>query len=163
MLYIGIDPGQKGYLSYYYKELGYCPLYSKKNDLVDKLIDIYTPNNIVYIEQATAYKGQGTKSINTYLINFGKLLGVMETLNYNIKLITPRTWQKYFNIKSTIKVPKGLDKKTKNMLKYKQRKEVKEQAIKKASKIWGIEVKDNNLADSLLILKFCIDKEEKND
>lgn len=160
-LFVGIDPGKTGYISYYKdKQLGYFKISNNYLKLFYDLNEIYLPNNIVYLEKATAYKGQGTRSINTYLINFGALLGILTVMDFQIKLITPKEWQKYFGIKSTIKIKKGLDKKTRNMLRYRQRKDVKRQCLELASEVWGIQVKDHNLADSLLILKYCIDKEE---
>lgn len=165
MLFLGIDPGMHGYISYYdsdIKKVDFINLNQNKRSLIDKLKNLYVSQNIAYIERAVAYKGQGAKSINTYLTNFGKLLGYLEVLGYKYKLISPKEWQSFFNIKSSITIPKNVDKKTKSMLRYKQRKEVKQLSIKKASEIFNMEIKNNNLADSLLILKYCIEKEGKD-
>jgi len=157
--YIGIDPGKQGYIVWYDGNLYWKEIPAKFSGLYDLLHSIIYPYyTIVGVEKATAYRGQGARSINSYLIPFGALLGFLEILDCNIHLIPPRMWQCYFKIKSSIKVKKGLDKKERNKLKYRQRKELKELSIKKAQKVWGVEVKDHNLADSLLILKYVMDR-----
>ena len=159
--YVGIDPGKQGYIAWWYDgNLFWEKIPPNFNDLFDLLNTqvVRIGDTVVGVEKATAYRGQGARSINSYLIPFGALLGFLEILDCAIHLISPRMWQSYFKIKSSIKVKKGLDKKERNKLKYRQRKELKEMSIQKAQEVWGVEVKDHNLADSLLILKYMIDK-----
>jgi len=160
-LYVGIDPGKSGYISFYsttFNSLWYEKI-PTEFFLLHSLLDAERePISICGLEKATAYKGQGAKSINTYLINYGALLGFLEILDYKVHLIPPRTWQAYFNLKSSITIPKKADRKTKNKLRYQQKKELKQKSVELANKIWGLDIKDHNLADSLLILKYTIEK-----
>ena len=167
-LYVGIDPGKSGYISFYSTDLNELE-YEKLPSDFDLLYGLLAGKNQLYrticgLEKATAYKGQGAKSINTYLINFGALLGFLEILDYKVHLIPPRTWQAYFNLKSSITIPKKVDRKTKNKLRYQQKKELKQKSIELANKIWGLDIKDHNLADSLLILRYIMEIErQKNE
>jgi len=160
-LYVGIDPGKSGYISFYSastNSLLVKRIPRNKKALYAILETEKESVSICGLEKATAYKGQGARSINTYLINYGALLGFLEILDYKVHLIPPRTWQAYFNLKSSITIPKKVDRKTKNKLRYRQKKELKQKSIELANKIWGLDIKDHNLADSLLILKYTIEK-----
>ena len=154
VFYCAVDPGKHGYITFLVNnKVSYFSI-DKPIKMIYNHLNRITANykkKRVMVEKAIAYKGQGVKSIYSYLVPYGKLLGGFEILDFHIELVTPREWQKYFNLRS----PKGLSR-------YEKRKYIKNMSIEKASFEWDLEVSDHNLADALLILKYFLSKEGIN-
>jgi hypothetical protein len=53
---------------------------------------------LLVMEDVNAFPGQGVVAVGTLLEQKGILMGMGKALGYDIKLITPREWQKYFGI-----------------------------------------------------------------
>lgn len=104
MLYIGIDVGAKGALSYV-NSSGH--LYTsikfdlrKYIELFEDIKDFEKPQTlIVGVEKVNAMPNQGVKSMFSFGQRLGELEGVLQTLKIPYELIPPRVWQKSCNIK----------------------------------------------------------------
>lgn len=93
---VGIDPGKKGgvtVMSMDGQQVWTARL-GEAYELADFIDD--TKRKIVraYVEKCQAMPGQGVKSMFTYGMGFGKILGVLETLQISYDLIPPQKWQK---------------------------------------------------------------------
>jgi hypothetical protein len=93
--YMGIDPGQKGYIvvydtskRQYYKE----PLASET--LVDFLEQFAHLDCMAVIEKVGAMPGQGRTSIFTFGYNAGRVVGILEAMGIPYTHVTPQKWQK---------------------------------------------------------------------
>ena len=104
---IGIDPGLTGAMCLYnittnkVVELLNTPTYKKdKKKLLNgllisnKLEEWYKLTTKVVIESQTIIRGKdGTKSAMSTMRNFGYLLGILDSLNFEIIEVSPITWQ----------------------------------------------------------------------
>lgn len=95
---IGIDPGKAGgiaILSLDGRELKYIPM-AEGFELADFLDEFKLMHEIVrvYIEKSQSMTGNSAKSMFTYGVGFGKILGVLETLKISYDLIPPLKWQR---------------------------------------------------------------------
>lgn len=67
-----------------------------------KIINIFKERSAklkyTLIEEVQSMPGQGSVSGVTIGINFGILIGILESLNINYSVIHPKKWQKFFNI-----------------------------------------------------------------
>jgi len=102
MRVLGIDPGKFGGLAIvedgHLKYVGPMPL--TKEMVLDsvKLREIILNHNpdVVFIEKAQAMPRQGVVSMFNYGKGYGFLLGFLDALMYEVKTVTPRTWQGFF-------------------------------------------------------------------
>jgi len=102
--YIGIDPGIKGGLAIVKFEEGRIEYHTFpfNNDCISVLKNIFSlrMNRVanVNLEKVHSLHGQGVTSTFTFGIQFGMLIGVMQALDVNYKLVEPLTWQRPFNL-----------------------------------------------------------------
>ena len=94
-IYMGIDPGQKGYIvvydamsKKYYKEQ------LSSNTLVDFIEQFARRDCMAVIEQVGAMPGQGRTSIFTFGYNAGRIVGILEAMGIPYTHVTPKKWQK---------------------------------------------------------------------
>ena len=93
-IYIGIDPGQKGFLvaydtntKHYYK----CELVS--DTLIDFIEQFAKYDCIAVIEKVGAMPGQGRTSIFTFGYNAGRIVGILEAMGIPYTHVVPHKWQ----------------------------------------------------------------------
>ena len=102
---MGIDPGKKGAIV----EKGKMKIYKmpvKKNEYdykeIVRIISEERPNLII-IEKQHAMPGQGVVSMFTTGFGFGMLIGVVNALQIDYKIIMAKTWQRFYGIKGNKK------------------------------------------------------------
>lgn len=95
MLFLGIDPGQKG-AAVALRGNG-STVYLCKFDGLDplKVIEFYRPGEIisVILEQVHAMPGQGVSSMFNFGVGYGRLQGFLTGRGIAFQLVPPQTWQ----------------------------------------------------------------------
>ena len=99
MIFIGIDPGQKGGIAILSNSMNkgvLMPLYGKEIDAAAILeyINEVQGERFVCVEKAQAMPKQGVVSMFKYGKGFGKILGVLESSRISHQLVTPQAWKK---------------------------------------------------------------------
>jgi hypothetical protein len=110
MIYIGIDPGQVGGMTFIDGETGEifsCVMPLKKDKSIDGdraasiiMENISDPHSIgfkdsiIYIEDVHAIFGTSAESTFNFGFNTGFIHGVVEALGLEVKLVQPKDWQK---------------------------------------------------------------------
>lgn len=103
MIYIGIDPGQKG---------AYCVMSEdgvsvhpwNETDFIVAMRDARRQANdsgegiVAAVEKVGARPGQGTVSMFTFGKNAGKIEGVLMTLGIPYQLVPPQNWKREFSL-----------------------------------------------------------------
>jgi crossover junction endodeoxyribonuclease RuvC len=103
MIWIGIDPGQKG---------GYALIIAKE-EKIDNGVYVYpwddnefpakmrgikhladNPVMVACVEKVGAMHGQGVRSMFTFGQSYGFILGVLAALGIGVQLVPPGTWKK---------------------------------------------------------------------
>jgi hypothetical protein len=59
---------------------------------------VHFEDTLVVMEDVHTYPGQGIVSMGTFLEQKGIILGMCKALGYEVRLISPKTWQKHFGI-----------------------------------------------------------------
>lgn len=154
MLYIGIDPGAKGGISFVSEKHGNFSMpMSSIDELRDLLLSWKEDFGIkhAFIEKAQAMPLQGVCSMFSYGYHAGTLEGVFQALFIPFTLVTPKEWQKEM-FKGT-KVPK------KSLLKTAKSRalEVARRLFPKQKFIATLRCKKphDGMIDSMLIAEFC--------
>ena len=95
---VGIDPGKKG--GWAAKSLidgeivvGVMPLTGGEID-VRPLLPLFQNAKLVVLEKVHAMPGQGTKSMFTFGMGYGKLIGACQVLGTPFIQVAPTTWKK---------------------------------------------------------------------
>ncbi len=154
MLYIGIDPGAKGGISFVSEKQGEfsMPL-PQVGELRDLLISWQEDFGIkhVFIEKAQAMPLQGVCSMFSYGYHAGTLEGVFQALFIPFTLVTPKEWQKEM-FKGTKVSPKSILKATKD-----RALQVARRLFPKQKFIATLKCKKphDGMIDSILIAEFC--------
>lgn len=103
MIYIGIDPGQRGAMSIL-KDNARLPeiIPYNKEEYIDRfrLLFYEETEYICCIEQVHAIRGNGTASTWAFGQSYGWLLGVLDALCIPYQPITPQKWKKEFGLNS---------------------------------------------------------------
>ena len=106
MIYIGCDPGPKtGAICWIQSQGTVC--YTKRfmditeKDLSNKIAEIkaMSANCVCIIEKVWAFPKQGVTSAFSFGENYGLLRALMIAHNIPHKLVTPKTWQKFYGMK----------------------------------------------------------------
>ena len=151
---IGIDPGVTGGWSAWYKKKliaynSFEPVQAPVLDfntisfqsLQDFFINLdkYRDGIIFVIEKQWGRPISGSKQSFITGYNYNELLHFLSTVYgiNTVKIITPNEWMKHFW---------GKEKNTKKKL-----------SLKYACKVSGVEIKDHNIADAILIGKYGVD------
>jgi len=107
----------------------------------------------VVMEDVHAFPGQGVVAVGTLLEQKGIIIGMSKALGYDVCLVSPKTWQKQFDIVC----PKELK------AKAKRKKMLKDLSLKKAHNIfndWFDKILDKDgISDALLIGHWYLLKE----
>ena len=107
MIWIGIDPGQKG---------GYALIIAKE-EKIDNGVYVYpwddnefpakmrgikhladNPVMVACVEKVGAHPGQGVTSMFSFGQSYGFILGVLAALGIGVQLVPPGTWKKEFSL-----------------------------------------------------------------
>ena len=102
MIYIGIDPGQKGGIACINNDKVYVtamPLAGREvdgNAIYKWLIThtLYETNTIACVEKVHSMPKQGVSSSFKFGKNYGIVIGVLSALGVSIKLVTPQRWKR---------------------------------------------------------------------
>ena len=145
MYIVGIDPGKKGGIAVLKTcgELVDMRPMGEAYELAAILRSMQDKVTRCYVEKSQAMPGQGTKSMFTYGTGFGKILGVLETLQISHDLVPPQKWQK--------KMIPGAEKGTS-----------KKAALMKAKQLWpkesfvlkGCRTPHDGIVDAVLIAEY---------
>lgn len=109
MIYIGVDPGQKGALAVVYQD-GFpgpnCVMPGAARDLWD-LLDYLVPDLQdedggvrVALERVHSMPHQGVASSFTFGVGYGVVQGVLAAKGWPVELVTPQVWKKKFGLGS---------------------------------------------------------------
>ena len=103
MIYIGIDPGQKG--GYSVIENGYVRAYPWDDALfvsdmngVKSLAKIENEGIVAAVEKVGAMRGQGVTSMFSFGKSAGFIEGVLTALGIPYQLVPPATWKREFSL-----------------------------------------------------------------
>lgn len=98
MIFIGIDPGNKGGLAIIDNNNIKVQFFSI-NEYTSILKNYENREDVVcYIEQVHSMPNQGTSSMFSFGYNFGLIMGILSAYKINIREVTPQKWKKYFNL-----------------------------------------------------------------
>jgi crossover junction endodeoxyribonuclease RuvC len=102
---VGIDPGLKGALAFLdydgdIKELEDMPVIGNEVNahMISRLIQGYGPVDAAVVERAQSMPKQGISGAFNYGTGYGKILGVLATLDIPLVLLSPSDWKKKFNL-----------------------------------------------------------------
>lgn len=104
-LVLGIDPGLKGALAWYFAEypsriaVEDMPVVAGTIDgaTIARRIRAMGPSEAI-IEQVASRPGQGVSSVFTLGRGYGTVLGVLQACNVPLYFVTPATWKRHFNL-----------------------------------------------------------------
>ncbi len=97
MIYVGIDPGLKGGVSYVDKKGAYYSLPMPDMSELSELLGAWERDfgiKHIFLEKAQAMPKQGVVSMFNYGVHFGMLQGLFIAEGYPYTLVTPQEWQK---------------------------------------------------------------------
>ena len=98
--YLGFDPGKKGFaciLATRSNIFHHYPLFEGHRlnpELIDAIEWMGEQNVMSVVEQVHSMPGQGVASTFTFGTNYGKILGMLETIGMPYVTVTPSKWQK---------------------------------------------------------------------
>lgn len=167
---IGVDVGIHGGISYFdtvsheLLDIKKMPLLKierggKEKNFIDldklkfylEIPKVHNDSAIVILEDLHAFPGQGVVSMATLLEQKGLVRGVAKGLGYDELLISPKTWQKYFNLTP----PKEIKGKKASQTRTLRKKWLKQQSIVCAIEnfpTWEDKIgKSDGLSDALLM------------
>ena len=143
---IGIDPGKKGGIAFINAENPQEANVIKMPSFDDLLIGLLASHKdqilICFVEKQWAFPKQGVTSSFNFGVSYGKLLGILQTLQIPYEEIPSLRWQTYW----FGKVKNG---------KRPNRKKTKELSLKKAKALFPkLQIKTDGESDALLIAEF---------
>ena len=168
-----IDVGLNGAISYFDTVsdslLSIYPMPTKENKNGKRVLDverlrfhleipkIHKDSCIVVFEDVHAFPGQGVVAVGTLLFQKGVITGMAEALGYSYLPISPKTWQKHFDIipPKDLKVNQS-PKKTK-ALRKKWLKTTSMEKAKEFYKEFETKIVGDGVSDSLLIGKWYLE------
>lgn len=98
MIYVGIDPGIAGGIGIL-SDVATAYKYTSKTliDVLKKLIE--TNESVkVYVEQVHSMPQQGVKSMFTFGMGYGQILGILEAMGFEYNLVKPQTWKSHVGV-----------------------------------------------------------------
>ena len=109
MIYIGVDPGQKGgYAVISKSETGQAVFAYPWDDMffameMANLMSLKSQGIVAAVEKVGAMPGQGVTSMFNFGKSFGYILGVLSALGIPYQLVPPRKWKAEFGLLNTEK------------------------------------------------------------
>jgi len=113
---------------------------------------VHFEDTLVVMEDVHTFPGQGIVSMGTLLEQKGIILGMCKALGYEVRLISPKTWQKHFDIVCPKEI-KGKDAR-KRWLKFQSRLEAKARFPKEWSDKFAA-TDDHGRSDACLIVQYA--------
>lgn len=106
MIYVGIDPGQKGGIAVIKldaeRHISAAHAFPYSNDKLKEVAyevsHEYTDNVLCFVEKVGAMPKQGVTSMFNFGVSFGYILGVLEANDVPYQLVTPQKWKKHFGL-----------------------------------------------------------------
>lgn len=105
MIYIGVDPGQKGgiaWITTYHDQIGSVHVFPWDDDgfvkAMQELRNIFKDDMVAAVEKVGAMPGQGVTSMFSFGQSFGFILGVLTALGIGYQLVPPRVWKKEYSL-----------------------------------------------------------------
>ena len=101
MIFVGIDPGQKGGFAMIDENRNVLSCFEMPQDITEIYSQLKFYNvTLAVVEQAQAMPKQGVVGIFTYGTGYGKLLAAMEIAFTPYQEIRPKVWKKAFSLHS---------------------------------------------------------------
>lgn len=101
MIFVGIDPGQKGGFAMIDENRNVLSCFEMPQDITEIYSQLKFYNvTLAVVEQAQAMPKQGVVGIFTYGTGYGKLLAAMEIASTPYQEIRPKVWKKAFGLHS---------------------------------------------------------------
>lgn len=99
MIYIGIDPGQKGSMAVIRNSVPEIYKY-EEGRYIEVLSEIAASGNeiVCCLEHVSAMPGNGSVSMFNFGCNFGWVQGVLQALRIPYELVRPQKWKKEFSV-----------------------------------------------------------------
>jgi len=172
---IGIDPGKTGGIVVINEKAEVLECHEMFSDPIITIIflSMYQRTNVyAYVEKAQAMgRGEGQASMQTYMREYGRLLGIMQSLGIPFKEITPQSWKKAYGLieKRDPSIPKPTTKKEIQAERTERKKRAKQKAADIATERLGINVYTDRgrlmdgVADAALIALYGLQKEVESD
>ena len=107
MIYVGIDPGQKGGIAVLrvdkdngnvYQAETYPFSQDKLKELSYSLSREWEDNVLCFVEKVGAMPKQGVTSMFNFGVSFGYIQGVIEAFEIPYELVSPQKWKKHFGL-----------------------------------------------------------------
>ena len=107
MIYMGIDPGQKGGIAILrvdndtnkvYQAEAFPYSADKLKELSYNLSREWADNVLCFVEKVNAMPKQGVTSMFNFGVSFGYIQGVIEAFEIPYQLISPQKWKKHFGL-----------------------------------------------------------------
>lgn len=150
MIYVGIDPGQKGGITCIDHFGLIVDMFVMPEDItiLSGFLRLHKQHiSIVGLEKSQSYPKQGIASTFNYGVSYGIIQGILIAHEVDFTLIPPRTWQKHMIIPSRLKDPKAKALKSANKI------------FKKQKSFWLPSKRHkkphDGLIDSALIAEYC--------
>ena len=104
-LVLGIDPGQKGALAWYFANVPSrvavedMPVVAGQIDgaALARRIRMMEPSEAI-IEQVASRPGQGVSSVFTFGKGYGTVIGVLQACGVPVHFVTPAKWKAHFGL-----------------------------------------------------------------
>ncbi len=117
---------------------------------------VHKDGALVIYENVHAFPGQGVVAVGTLLEQRGIIRGILKGLGYDELVISPKEWQKHFNIIP----PKGLKGNTAPKTKALRKRWLKLESFE-AARVkfpeWIEKIKHDGISDSLLIGQYFLE------
>lgn len=132
--HIGIDPGKKGGIALIANdEITYNKMPLVCTELYRLISDYYLrySNLHIYVEQVQYRPNQ--RGVMTTLVNYGRLLGYIESFNLPYEIVSAQKWKKHYKLSAD-----------------------KVEAVNLANSLFGLTLKksEDGIAEALLIAKY---------
>ena len=99
MIYMGIDAGARGGISYIHENgVDVTSIPFTESGVSEICQAMRGKECICYLEQVHAMPNQGVTSMFHFGENFGYIRGVLEDNRINYVLVSPQKWKKYFGL-----------------------------------------------------------------
>ncbi len=105
MIYIGIDPGAKGGISFIqYMDNTRIGVHSySMQEMLTQIKGVTEDETFCVLEKVHSMPQQGVKSTFNFGVSFGYIKGVLETLDIPYQEVPPQAWKREFNLIGTDK------------------------------------------------------------
>ena len=118
---------------------------------------VHFEDTLVIMEDVHTFPGQGIVSMGTLLEQKGIILGMCKALEYDVQLISPKTWQKHFYLNCPKEI-KGKDARKKWMKTHSRLYAIARFPTEWATKFMDVDA--HGRSDACLIAQYAYDTQE---